>query len=253
MFDTRLIGCIDPPMEPIVKSALPAPGWYASLLPHYHGGHADLATWRRELTDQADAVLVRGPMDLWYLTSDMIARAPDFQSARKYASALLDDLTVRMALSHATLPFAIRSMDLIGANGSRHMHSFSYMGLDSSISAQEAPSPAKKVLRALPKLERARLLLIQYRKSFEWREMYSTIELAEIAVGKKDRLRKLLDGKSEQYDHLRKWTNLFRHAAPDNEAGELTKAEALPLLEDIVRVALANVAEPQEAKPCKGM
>lgn len=238
-------------MELTVQNAMPPPGWYASLLPRYRGSHTDLETWQRELTDQADAVVVKGPMDLWYLTSSMIAHAPDFQSARTHAIALLDDLTVRMALSHATLPFAICSMDFLGANGSRQMHQFSYMGLDASISADEKPSPAKKVLRALPKLERVRLLLIQYRKSFEWREMYATIELAEIAVGKKETLRDLLHGRRERFDDLRKWANLFRHAAPDNEAGELTKAQALPLLEDIVRAALANIAEPQGAKPGK--
>lgn len=238
-------------MEPIHQRVTPPPGWYAVLLPRFRGWQADLENWRCELTDPADAVLVKGPVDVWYLTSDRIARAPDLQAARAYACALLDDLTVRMALSYAALPFAINGLEFVDHSGGRQMHHFIYVGLDAWIDENERARPAKKILRATPKLERVKLLLIQFRKSSEWREMYGTLELAELAVGKKEKLRTLLDGKRAQYDDLRAWTNLFRHETPDNEADEWTKAQAMPLLEEIVRVALANVAEPQNSKPSK--
>ena len=228
---------------------MPAAGWYATLIGSSPGALNDLRTWHSELTGQAEATVLPGPMDIWFLQSASFSEAADHHEVRKRAYPLLDELNVRMALLHATLPLTINTVDLVHADGHRESWLAMHDGLEGAKTVPDGPRSPKHVLRALPKPDRVKLLLKQHRKAASWPEIYGTLELAELIAGNQHTLARLLGGQSKSYEALRAWANTFRHEAPCNSATPVSFADAKPLLETIVRTALANVVE---ARPSRG-
>lgn len=186
-------------------------------------------------------------MDIWFLTNDDMGEAVDHHDAGRRARALLDRLNIRMAIDFATLPLIINTIDLIKPNGGREsLHSMD--GGLLTVPPREAPREPKERLKALPKADRARLLLVQRAKPWSWANVYGVLELAELIVGRAAKLEKLLAGKASRYRAMRAWANRFRHETPGNDESEFSVNEAVPLLDHIVRKALANAVEARMSK-----
>lgn len=229
-------------MSIINPAPLPPPGWYATLIASARDQPGDQEIWHRALTDLGDALVAKGPMDMWFLTSEEICEAVDHHDASRRARSLLDRLNIRMAMDHGTLPMVINTVDLVKPDGGRvSLHSMDGGLLNDA--PREAPREPKKRLRALPKIDRVKLLLVQRAKPWSWANVYGTLELAELIVGGAPKLEKLLAGKAGRYCAMRAWANRFRHETPGNDSSEFGIDEAVPLLDQIVRKALVNAVE----------
>lgn len=223
-------------------TALPRPGWYATLIASARDQPGDQEVWHRELTDPADAMVAKGPIGMWFLTSEDMQEAVDHHDAGRRARALLDRLNIRMAIDRATLPLVVNTVDLIKPDGGR----ISLHSMDGGLLAEaprEAPREPKERLKALPKPDRVRLLLVQRAKPWNWANAYGTLELAELMVGGAAKLERLLAGRAGRYRAMRAWANRFRHETPGNDADEFDVNEAVPLVDHIVRKALVHAVE----------
>lgn len=98
-------------MRIVNTTSLPPPGWYSTLVATARDAPGDLEVWYRELTDPSDAIVAKGPMEMWFLTSEDIREAVDHHDAGKRARALLDRLNIRMAVEYATLPLMINAVE----------------------------------------------------------------------------------------------------------------------------------------------
>ena len=181
-------------------------------------------------------------MNVWFLTSDDMCEAVDHHDASRRARSLLDRLNIRMAMDRGTLPLVINTVDLVKPGGERvSLHSMDGGLLNDA--PREAPREPKKRLKALPKTDRVRLLLVQRAKPWSWANAYGTLELAELIVGGAAKLEKLLAGRAGRYRAMRARANRFRHETPGNDASEFGVNEAVPLLDHIVRKALVHAVD----------
>ncbi len=156
----------------------------------------------------------------------------------------LAELNIRMALLHSALPLRIVTVDLMRTDGSRDSYHSFHLQPFTAPSAPEHPRPSKKAQRALRKAERAKALLERRSSITDWRDVYDTLELAEVLVGDQRRLAGLLGGNAAPYADMRRWANRFQHATPNDGgvATAITLLDARTLLDAIVRIALRNAA-----------
>lgn len=92
--------------------------------------------------------------DTWLLTREQFDAASNENEFRGVAYALLDELNVRMAISHATLPISVVTVDHVQDNGTGTSYRISTMSAFPTTNLTTAQAVRKSDFDNLPKPER---------------------------------------------------------------------------------------------------
>lgn len=208
-------------------------GWYVSL----HGEISDLERWQSVLVDPRDAKVFPRQHDTWFLTSARFDAASNENDVREAAYALLDELNVRMAISHATLPISLVTVDHVQDNDTGTTYRVSTMSAFPTARLKTTQAVRKNEFDNLPKTEKVRRLLSNLVRSTTWEDVYRTLEYAEHLVGGQRPLAGCV-GNRAIYPRLRQVANSYRHVTVPDDPPAIRLDDGKELLRSIVRIAL---------------
>ena len=210
-------------------------GWYVSL----HGEERDLQTWLDVLVDLRDAKMFAKQHDTWLLRSIQFDSASTENDVRGAAYALLEELNVRMAISHATLPISLVTVDHVKEDGTGTRCRVSTMSTFPTVRPPLTQAVPKHDFDNLPKAEKVRRLLSELVRSTAWEDVYRTLEYAEHLVGGQ-RLLSGYVGDRKIYPRLRQVANSYRHVTVPDDPPAIRLDDGTRLLRTIVRAALSH-------------
>jgi len=235
----------------------PPPGWYARL----QGEEADLEDWRYSLNEPFDPVAFQLPSGETVLRSSEFDDAQTAAEVRERALILIGRFNGAINLWNGAQPVTFGGVYQIDEAGGQHatvfmealsinLGRFKMRATVTQIGADGEPIPPPPPMPSRPQVwnriavtnDNVSDLLDHAGRADNWYDIYKTLEIADLLLGKKRNLEKLFTKDEADLDLLRSSANFYRHARAHRPDNLLSLSDARPMLSYIVKKVLEHIA-----------